>query len=238
MSPAQRRSRGSVVGVLHWTWALRLYGAALTGLAMAPAVFGVCDGCPPLAWKVELQLTNGRSVRGQIPIHPERMREVLSFEGGEATPSVHWWGIQPWPGSPLGCVEVWQDWEYVDRSPLTGFAIRDGQATPATFRLPRAVVLVGDPICVAVSEVARIVDDSVDGPGFRDSGAALRIRTEAAPLLVRDPTLAVRTVVPGDHELFCLAYDSHITLADLMTRCRFDNIADEGILVLFYDGGT
>lgn len=227
-----------MAGVRHWTWALRLCGVALTGLAAAPLVFGACDGCPPVAWKVELQLTDGRSVRGQIPIHPERIGDVLSFEGGEAARSMRWWGIQPWPESSSGCVEVWQDWEHVDRSPLAGFAIRDGQAAPATLRLPRAVVLIGDPICVAASEVARIVDDSVDGPGFRDSGAALRVRSEAAPLLVRDPTLALKTVLPGDHELFCLAYDSHVTLADLLARCRFDTTADPGILVLFYDAGT
>lgn len=238
MAPAQCRRRGSVAGVLHWTWALRLCGAAGAALAAAPAVFGACDGCPPVAWKVELQLTDGRSVRGQIPIHPETIADVLSFAGGEEERSVRWWGIQPWPESPAGCVEIWQDWEHVDRSPLAGFAIRDRQATPATFRLPRAVILIGDPICVAASEVAQIVDDSVDGPGFRDSGAALRIRSEAAPLLVRDPTLALTTILPGEHRLFCLAYDSRVTLADLLARCRFDNTADPEILVLFYDIGT
>ncbi len=124
------------------------------------------------------------------------------------------------------------------RSPLAGFAISPGQATPATFRLPRAVVLSGDPICVAASGVARIVDDSVDGPGLKDSGAALRMRSEAAPLLARDPTLALTTILPGDHSLFCLTYDSRVTLADLLARCRFGNTADAGILVLLYDAGT
>ena len=103
-------------------------------------------------------------------------------------------------------------------------------------RLPRSVVLIGEPTRIPFSNVARIVDRSVEGPGFKNSGAAVRALPEQAKLLDRDPVLAIE-LFRDEGEIYCLSYRSDIYFVDLVRLCEEDAIDIPGILVLFYSAG-
>ncbi len=204
-------------------------------LLPAPPADGDCPGCPPAAWQVEIDLASGRSLRGMVAIHPELVRESIVFEEHEGgfQPPVEWENH----GQP---VEIWQDWRYADTSPIEGWTMSrrtspEAEPKPGRLRLPRSVILVGDPIRVPTGDIVRITDDSHDGPGTR-SFRQTRLGVRWAPLLDREPELAVMVLI-NDNELFCFSFERSLTVAQLVDECHEGAASCEGLLVLFYDAG-
>lgn len=201
---------------------------------VAPAR-AACDGCPPVARHVEIDLADGRTVRGVVPVHPDDLA-VSTPDPAELASGMRWWGVQGWPESPEGCVDLWVTWEKADRTPFAGYLLDRNGLRPGTFRLPPAIILVGDPVCVPAGDVDRIEDGS-GGGGAADGRRLLRIRAGAAPWLDRDPFLALSRLC-GDDELYCFSFDPAITIEALAARCQAANIADDQVLVLFSYAGT
>ena len=110
-----------------------LLAVGLCALADLPPALANCDGCPPVAWKVVVELADGTSKTGFLAFHFELVTESISFEDPDAPPI-----FEPptrrswdWRGEYL---QLWEEWAIVDTSPIEGYFLLRSVKPPSMGR--------------------------------------------------------------------------------------------------------